>query len=214
VTRPIEESRASAARDPDRRAVPAPALPEEDGFVGRLMLPVFSERLAAPPSREMRDAVERSNACVLGLLLQEVDLEALPRPGDERLAAALAPLRIKLDMLVDMITRLSYRDVSLPPVSPIGLEPSYIVWHSQQAWAQGDWLRLDLYFNATLREPVSLFAEVSCCVEQVSDDGWSVEGRLTGMLAGTRERLARLALLAQRQQHNRLRHWATGAGET
>jgi hypothetical protein len=214
LTRPIERSGASVARGLDRPAGAALALPEEDGFVGRLMLPLRSEHLAAPPSREMRDAVERSNASVLGFLLQEVDLDALPRPGDERLAAALAPMRTKLDMLIEMVTRLSYRNVPLPPVGAVELGPSHIVWHSRQSCPPGDWLRFDLYFNEVLREPVTLFAAVSRCPEQDCDDDWRIEGRLTEMPAGTRERLQRVAFLAQRQQHGRLRHWSTGVSET
>jgi hypothetical protein len=214
LTRPNERSQASGALDPDRLAVPALAVPEEDGFVGRLMLPNCSERLATTPSRQMRDAVERSNASVLGFLLQEVDLDALPRASDERLAAALAPLRIKLDMLIDMVTRLSYRNVPLPPVGAVELGPSHVVWHSRQSCTPGDWLRLDLYFNNVLREPVSLFAEVSRCLEEDCEEGWRIEGRFCGMLVGTRERMARLAFLAQRQQHGRLRHWNPGASET
>jgi hypothetical protein len=211
---PIDQKEATVATEPDRHAVSALALPEEDVFVGRLMLPVLSERLAAPPSREMRDAVERSNTFVLGFLLQEVDLDALPRPGDERLAAALAPMRIKLDMLTEMVAWLSYRNVPLPPVCAVGLGSAYVVWYSRQIWPSGDWLRLDLYFHASLREPVSLFVEVYRCLEQGCDEGWRIDGRLAEMLASTQERLARLAFLAQRRQQSRVRHWSTGASET
>jgi len=80
-----------------------------DMFSSRLVLPVSLERLACPPSREVRDAVERSNANVLAFLLLEVDLEAMPRSADERLVEALAPLRTKLDMIIDMLGRLSPR---------------------------------------------------------------------------------------------------------
>jgi hypothetical protein len=211
---PIDHSRANVATDPNHRAGSALALPEGDGFVGRLMLPVLSERLAMPPSSEMRDAVERSNTFVLGFLLQEVDLDALPRPGDERLAAALAPMRIKLDMLTEMVVRLSYRNVSLPPVCAVGLGPTHVVWHSRQIRAPGDCLRLDIYFNESLREPVSLFAEVSRCLEEGSDEGWRIDGRLAEMLVSTREQLARLAFLIQRRQQSRLHHWSMGASET
>jgi hypothetical protein len=214
LTKPIDQSWASVATNPDHHAVSELVLPEGDGFVGRLMLPLLSEPLATPPSREICNAVERSNTFVLGLLLQEVDLDALPRPGDERLAAALVPLRIKLDMLTEMVMWLSYRNVSLPPVCAVGLGPTHVVWRSRQIWAIGGWLRLDLYFNESLREPVSLFAEVSRCLEQGSDEGWRIDGHLAEMHVSTREQLARLAFLTQRRQRSRLRHWRTGASET
>jgi hypothetical protein len=187
--------------EPDRQAFPPPH--EEAGFVGRLMLPVQAEHQPQPPPREVLDAVEQANVAVIDFLLQEVDLDALPRADDERLAAALAPLRIKLDMLAGMVARLSYRNVPLPPVVNVALVPSCVVWSSRQAWACGDWLRLDLYFHAVYREPVALFAEVARCCAQGSAANWTIEARPAAMLAATRERLARLVFQVQRRQQYR-----------
>ncbi len=92
---------------------------ERDCLAVSLALPINSDRLCQPPSRAACDAAEQSNASVFGFLLQEVDLQAISRPTDERLAAAVAPLRIKLDMLIDMTARLSYREVALPPVCEV-----------------------------------------------------------------------------------------------
>jgi hypothetical protein len=191
-------------------------IPEHDqpGFAAWLMLPVASNRLDHPPSREMAEAVARSNASVLGFLLEEIDLEALPRPGDERLATALAPLRIKLDLLIDLMARLSYRSVVLPPVSPVALGLTRVVWHSAEAWRPGDWLRLDLYFHQVFREPVSLFAAVTDCGCQDRDRSRRIEAELSAMLDSTREQLTRLALLTQRQQQNRQRRGPISASKT
>jgi hypothetical protein len=191
---------------------PTPGLDQPD-LVASLSLPVASHRLDRPPSRDMAEAVARSNASVLGFLLEEIDLEALPRPGDERLAAALAPLRIKLDLLIDLMARLSYRDVILPPVSPVALGLTRVVWHSAQPWRPGDWLRLDLYFDQVFREPVSLYAAVTDCGSQDPDQNRRIEAKLSAMLDSTREQLTRLALLTQRRQQNRQRSGPNSASK-
>ena len=85
----------------------ATPLTDRETFSSRLVIPASYERLARSPSHEIREAIERSNTGVLGFLLQGVDLEAMHRPADEHLAEALAPLRTKLDMIIDMLGRLS-----------------------------------------------------------------------------------------------------------
>jgi hypothetical protein len=204
LPKPIADNFAACGGTDLRSAAAAPS-PDGDGFVSSLLLPLSSERLLDPPSRETREVVERSNAGVLGFLLQEVDLEAMPRPADERLAGALAPLRIKLDMLIDMLARLSYRDVALPPVSDVELAPTRIVWHTRQYWQRGDWLRLALYFHPTFREPITLLVEVTGCFDQSRDGSCRVEGDLVQMPPSTAEGLSRLAFLSQRQQQTRQR---------
>jgi len=205
VSRSINQSHAVAADDRDQRPSAVMPPPDRAGFVSSLTLPVCGDRLYNPPSREMREAVERSNAGVLGFLLQEVDLEAMPRPTDERLAAALAPLRIKLDMLIDMVARHAYRDVALPPLCAVELTPANVLWHSRQYWRCGDWLRLDLYFHPIFREPVCLLVSVTGCVEWEGEKGCRVHGDLVEMLESTSEKLTRLAFLTQRQQQTRQR---------
>ncbi len=174
-------------------------MPEPEYF-GRVVIPLASVRLESPPGREIQHRTDRSNAAVLDLVLQKVDIAALPRPRDERLDAALAPLRMKLDMLIGLVARLSYRDAPLPPSCAVELGPVRIAWDSLQHCQRGDWLRLDLYFDATVLEPVSLFAEVCSCAEERMGEARRVEAWLAEMAASTRERLARVAFLTRRRQ--------------
>lgn len=167
------------------------------------MLPLRSNRLDEPPSLEIRHAVERSNSGVVGFLLQGVDLEALPRPADERLAEALAPLRMKLDTIIDLLARLSYRDVELPPSCELELGPKQIAWRSPIALERGDWFRIELYFHLNFREPIVAFGEVTGSVEQSRAEGFRIEMELIEMLEMTGQGLARLALLTQRHQQAR-----------
>jgi hypothetical protein len=182
---------------------------EDDCFVAVLTLPLSSNRLSQPPSREACDAAEQSNASFLGFLLQEVDVEAMPRPADERLATALAPLQVKLDMLIDMTARLSYRDVELPPICEIELGPTHMAWSSKQHWHCGEWARMSLYFHPTFREPICLFGRVTECVEQSHDNRWRVAASLSKTLGNSAESLARLALLTRRRQQSQKRPFAS-----
>lgn len=187
-------------------ADPSDSLPhsrDPTGFSSSLALPLSSDSLGHPPSRETREAVERSNASVLGFLLQGVDLEAMPRPADERLAEALTPIRIKLDTLIEMVERLSYRGIELPPVCEIELGADRIAWRSCKPWQRSDWLRIELYFHQTFREPVVLIGEVTSCVDQDREGGWCIIADLIQMPESIAERLARLALLTQRHQRVR-----------
>jgi hypothetical protein len=67
-------------------------LTDREIFSSRLLIPASYERLAQSPSREIREAIERSNMGVLGFLLQGVDLEAMHRPADEHLSEVLSAL--------------------------------------------------------------------------------------------------------------------------
>jgi hypothetical protein len=210
VLRTINRTPASTAEIAGR----AMASPDEADFVIWLTLPVSSSRLSHAPSRETSEAVARANASILAFLLHEVDVDAMPRPADETLTAALAPLRCKLDLLTDLVARLCYRDIVLPPVSQLELGPTHVAWQSSQEWRRGDWLRLDLYFHQVFREPVSLLAAAATdCAAQGLEAGCRIEAELCEMPGSTRERLARLAFLTRRQQLARQRPRATAVGK-
>ena len=204
--------RSCAAAEPYPHAGVGAALPDRDGFIAQLTLPISSERLPDPPSREIGEAVARSNASVLAFLSQEIELAAMPRTADDRLAMALAPLRTRLDMLIEMVARLTYRDIALPQVVPVALSPSRIIWQARQHWRRGDWLRLELYFHPIFREAVSLLLQVTDCVKGEREEFWQVEGSLVEMPGSTREGMTRLAFLTHRQQRawHRSQNMATG----
>ena len=208
------ECGSTAAEDAKPIARPAPDIPGCEPFASRLALPVFGNRLCEPPSLDMRRAVDLANASVLDFLLHEADLEAMARPTDERLVAALAPLRTKLDMLIDMVARLSYRAMALPPVCDVELSPGHIAWQSRQLWRPGDWLRLELFFHPVFREPVSLLTEVAECGDERHHGTSRIEGELAPMSPDTVDSLARLAFLTQRQQQSRRRARISIASET
>jgi hypothetical protein len=182
------------------RAPAAVPLSDSVMFSSRLVLPVSCDPLDQPPSREMREAAERSNAGVIGFLLQGVDLEAMPRPANERLAEALAPLRTRLEMIIEMLGRLSYRDIELPPCCDIELELARITWLSPRPLQRGAWLRIKLYFHPTFREPVIVFGTGKSCVADGSGDGCRVQADLAELSQDIGEGFARLALVTQRRQ--------------
>jgi hypothetical protein len=110
---------------------------------------------------------------------------------------------MKLDMVIDMLARLSYRDTDLPPLCQIELSPNQLVWYSAQALQPGDWVRFELYFHPTFREPIVAFGNVTSAVQHNRDEGFCVEAELIEMPDKTSQGLERLALLTQRRQQTR-----------
>jgi hypothetical protein len=169
-------------------------------FTCRLTLPLAWACLASAPSADARAAAVASNAAIAGLLLHEIERGAAPRPADERLVEALAPLHAKLDMIIEMLGRLSYRDAVLPPRRDIELSHGRVGWLAPKALPVGSWLCLKLYFHPTFLEPLALFARVAFCGDGSGDAGCDVQAELDEMPEAVGEAYARLAFLAQRRQ--------------
>lgn len=176
----------------------------------RFELPLAWALLDHPPAPQHREQAEQANAGVLAFLLQGVDLEAGPRPADEELAEALAPLRIKLDMVLDLLARHAYRDIDLPPQGEVELDAVRILWESPLPprpedtspgdLRAGDWLRISLYFHPTFREPITLFGKVANAARIGPGAGCRVEADLVELPEHLLGDLSRLAFLIQRRQ--------------
>ncbi|MBV8778907.1 MAG: hypothetical protein JO032_13540 [Alphaproteobacteria bacterium] len=169
-------------------------------FLSRLALPVSWEALDEPPSSADREMAASANASVVGFLLHGADLDGIPRPSDEILAEALAPLRIKLDMVLDMLGRLAYRDMSVPPVCDIELGLRRMAWRSPRPLCAGDWLRIKVYFSPQFPEPVVLYGQVESAISEDDAGTCGVQAELTETPPVAEEAFARLAFLAQRRQ--------------
>jgi hypothetical protein len=169
-------------------------------FLSRLALPVSWEALDGVPPPEDCERAARANAGVLGLLMHSIDLGAAQRPGDERLAEALAPLRVKLDIVIDMLGRLTYRDLVVPPARDIELSLERMAWHSPEKLRVGVWLRIKLYFDPKFLEPVILYGSVASAVDDDETGGCAVQAEFAPVPPETEEAFARLAFLAQRRQ--------------
>jgi hypothetical protein len=174
-------------------------MPDRPIYLSRLALPVSWETLDHEPSPEDCGRAAWSNAGILGFLLHGIEMDAAQRPADERLAEALAPLRIKLDIVIEMLGRLTYRDVALPAVRDIELGMDRIAWHSPSPLNVGDWLRLKLYFDPNFLEPIVLYARVASAMAE-DDGGCFVKAELAETSLETEEAVTRLAFLAQRRQ--------------
>lgn len=168
----------------------------------RLELPLSWERLGdgGAPSEQQRDAADQANATILSFLLQEIELDARPRPTDEQLVEALAPLAAKLDVVVELVTRLSYRDTERPARRALELGERHVAWHAPEAEPTGAWLRLKIYFHPTFLEPVVLFGKVTAA-DPAAGGGFHIEATVTAESERVTDDLLRLALLTQRRQH-------------
>lgn len=186
------------------------AVSEPASFSGRVALPLSCEKLDGPPSNQAREEAAWANDGVLAFLLHELDAEASVRPVDERLAEALAPLRGKLDLVVEMLGRLSYRDVRLPPVRMVDLGLTRIGWLSSAAVEPGQWVRLQLYFHPTYLEPLTLYGSGASCVE--AEGGYQLQVEIETMPEARGEAFARLAFRAQRRELQHRSAVAVGGG--
>jgi hypothetical protein len=175
-------------------------------FACRLALPLAWEALDRAPPAADREAARWSNAGVIRFLLHEIDVNAALRPAEERLTEALAPIHTKLEMIIEVLGRLAYRELALPPPREIELSLDRILWHAPKALKIGGWVRLKLFFHSTFLEPVVLYAQVRFCGEREGEAGCPVQAELDEMSEAGGEAFARLAFLAQRRQRGEQLH--------
>jgi hypothetical protein len=175
-------------------------MPNRPVFLNKLALPVSWKALNHAPSHEDCEKVAWTNSAVLGFLLHGIDIDAAQRPSDEQLTEALAPLRIKIDIVIEMLGRLTYRDVVLPPVRDIELRTNRMAWHSPEPLRSGKWLQIKLYFDPKFLEPIILYGCVESAVADDALGGCDVQAELAPIPVEAEEGFARLAFLAQRRQ--------------
>lgn len=166
----------------------------------RLNLPLGWEALDQAPSPETRAASEWTNAGTVRFLLHQIEVGAAARPAEERLAEALAPIHARLEMIIEMLGRLSYRGLEVPPRGDIELSLDRIGWQSPEVLPIGGWVRFKLYFHPVFLEPVVLYGRVAFCGAADARAGCEVQAELDAMPAASGEALARLAFLTQRRQ--------------
>jgi hypothetical protein len=173
---------------------------DRPGFACRVALPLAWELLDRMPTAAARESAQWSNAGIVRFLLHEIDVNAALRPAEERLAEALAPIHTKLEMIIEVLGRLAYRELALPPPRDVELSLDRIAWRSPKPLKLGGWVRLKLFFHPTFLEPIVLYARVAYCGEAEGEAGCPVQAEIDEMPEATGESFARLAFLAQRRQ--------------
>jgi len=173
---------------------------DRPGFACRVALPLAWELLDRVPTSAAREAAQGSNAGIVRFLVHEIDVNAALRPAEERLAEALAPIHTKLDMVIEVLGRLAYRDLALPPRREVELSLDRIAWYVPKPLTVGAWVRVKLFFHPTFLEPVVLYARVAYCGQAEGEAGCPVQAEIDEMPEATGESFARLAFLAQRRQ--------------
>jgi hypothetical protein len=163
-----------------------------------LTVPFESRELDGPPSEDKLDQLEHANSSVLAMLLKGADLGAAP-VEDEALAEALEPIRVKLDMVVEMVARLSYRDLVLPEARAVEVGLSHLRWIQAESLPVGGWLVSRIYFHDVFREPVTLAGRVAAATAD-RDGQFRIEVDLAQMSDALAESLGRLVFLEHRRQ--------------
>jgi hypothetical protein len=175
-------------------------MPDRPSLSSRVTLPISWDRLDQTPSLDVREAIAWSNDTTIAFLLHGIEAEASLRSADEKLTEALAPLRAKLDIVIDMLGRLSYRDIQLPPRREIEFSLARMAWSAPLPLPLGNWLRIRLFLHPTYLEPVVLYGEVIGCSVTEQDTGYRVEVDLLELPEATGDAVIRLAYLAQRRE--------------
>ena len=163
-------------------------------------MPFSWEKTAGPPPLEALETLELQNHAILALLLQRIDVEAAPRAGDERLAEALRPIRLKLDLIVELISRLSLRDIALPAARMIEVGLDRIAWNAPEPLEIGAWLDFRLYFPGAYGEAVALSGHVTDCLPGERKGEWQVEATLAPMSETASDAFARLVFAEHRRR--------------
>jgi hypothetical protein len=187
-----------AHADPFAGELRAAAVADRPTFTLGLTVPLAWQPLAGAPADALLEELERSNGQVVAMLLKCADLGA-PPIEDEVLAEALEPLRTKLDLIADMLARLSYRDLALPEARAIELGLAHLRWSQAAPPPADSWLLCRLYFHDLFREPVTLAGRVA----RLSGEGAGrsrIELDVADMPPSLGESFARLIFLEHRRQ--------------
>lgn len=163
-----------------------------------LTMPFEAQALERPPSEDALDQMERTNSGVIATLLKGADLGTAPI-ADESLAEALEPLRHKLDMLVEMVARLSYRDMAMPDAREIEIGLSHLRWTQAESLPVGGWLLSRIYFHDVFRELIALPGRVAAATADAGGQ-FHIEIDLAQMSDALAESFARLVFLEHRRQ--------------
>ena len=140
------------------------ALPPDGGDSGQSAIygahAVFSSNIWQ--FRQWADAMDRAQRelAQTRICADAADTGCTPRQWRTLIdELARLPLRAKLDLVIEMLSRLSYRDVTLPELCEVELGLDRIAWSSPQPMAAGTWLRLQLFFHDAYRENVEKLIE-------------------------------------------------------
>jgi hypothetical protein len=164
-----------------------------------LRLPIEWEALDGAPSDTLLDRLERGNERVVDLLFKSVDFGA-PPAEDEGLTEALRPLRLKVDMLIEIVANLAYRDMTLPEPREVEIGLSHLAWSAPAALTPDSWLLVKLYFSDVFREHVTLAGRVTSAQPDSGTGGQRFEIALATMSEALSESFARLVFLEHRRR--------------
>ena len=175
---------------------------DRPGFACRVVLPLAWELLDRAPTSAARESAQWSNAEIVRFLLHEIDVGAALRPAEERLAEALAPIHTKLEMIIEILGRLAYRELALPPRRDVRARASTASPGTRRGRAQGRLLgaRQAVLPTRPFLEPIVLYAQIVFCSEPNGQAGCHIQAELEEMPEASAEAFARLAFLAQRRQ--------------
>ena len=151
------------------------------------VMPLAWQVLDAPPEDSELDKLDASNINTLKVI-SSLELAGI-EPNDELGAVGqeLARLELKVNVLLDMMSRLMTRDQMLPESIPVWLSGEEISWTAPESIASGAYLLVTLFMSPAYPQPIVLPAITSESV--VEDDQFLINARFVDMILAVREEL-------------------------
>lgn len=121
--------------------------------------------------------------------------------GDEEhahVAHDLSRLDFKLNLLLDMVSRLLVEHVAMPAAVPVKMSAGAIRWRSAAAPPVGSLLGIDLYLNPAYPSPITLYGEVRQVLPV--EGGYQVDAHYRDMSDAMRGWLEKLIFRHHRRQ--------------
>lgn len=115
----------------------------------------------------------------------------------EALGRELQRLDLKLNLVLDLVSSLVYRQAEIPPVSPVRLSASGLRW-SGDVPAPGQTVFLELYLQRGLPKPLCCYAEVVSGPQEY--EAAEARVRFIGLCGATRDWLEKLIFRQHRRE--------------
>lgn len=128
------------------------------------------EHLAAPATEQEMLRQNRVNESVLLTVALLEDHLIEHRDEQEGIEADIARLDNKLNVLMELVSRLLRQQNELPPLESVSMSEAAIEWWADSVPARGDTIRLELYLHPMYPSPLVVFGEVEVS-DRMGDSG-------------------------------------------
>ncbi len=162
------------------------------------LLPLRCTTLTAPPDSTRIHHLQERNDEVLRVLAALDEYHPEPADDHAQLTHELQRLDFKLNLLLDLISRLLAAQQPLPPAVALRLAASDLEWVTERPPPAGTWVEIELYLNPRYPAPLALPGQVASLDH--THGGTRVRVTFSALSEPVRDRLEKIIF----RQHRRL----------